>query len=178
MAGIKVIHRPPRANLRYGAIQKEIVKQVGGVGRLHVQEREKVVADFDTAIEFGYQVKVTPGQVTLSVNVTNDNAEVSEGFSVGDLWKALDQTGTKPHTIKPKQPGGTLRFQTGYQPHTRPPARYGGPGQATGAVVSAKEVNHPGFPPRKFSEKINKRLRPAYLKAISRGVSIGWNKIK
>lgn len=176
--GIKVIARPPRAALRYKAIQQEIGKQVGGVGRLHVQERQKIVADFDTEISFGYQVKITPGQVTLNINVTNDGTAVSEGFSVGDLWKALDQTGTRPHVIRPKQPGGRLAFQAGYQPHTRPIGRYGGPGQATGNTVFAKEVQHPGFPPRKFSERINKRLRPAYLKAISRGTSLGWKKAK
>lgn len=176
--GIKVIARPPKAAPRYQSIQKEIAKQVGNVGRLHIQEREKVVSDFETEINFGYTVKVTPGQVTLNINVTNDTTEVSEGFSVGDLWAALDTKGNPPHVIKPKKPGGTLRFQTGYQPHTRPVARFGGPGQATGSTAFAKEVNHPGFPPRKFSEKINKRLRPAFLKAVSRGASIGWNKIR
>lgn len=179
MAGsIKIIARPPKADLRYRAIQQEIVKQVKNVGRLHVQERDKVVSDFDTDIVFGYEVKVTPGQVTLNINVLNDSTEVGEGFTVGDLWKSLDITGTRPHTIQPKQQGGRLAFRTGYQPHTRPIARSGGPGQATGDTVFARQVQHPGYPPRKFSEKINKRLRPSYLKAISRGISLGWNKIK
>ena len=175
---VKVIVRPPKAALRYQNIQKEIAKQVSGVGRLHVAERAKIVSDFDTKIVFGSQVKVTPGQITLNINVLNNTAEVSDSFTVGDLWKALDQTGTRPHVIKPKQDGGRLRFQTNYQPHTRPIGRFGGPGQATGDIVYSKGVNHPGFPPRKFSEKINKRLRPAFLKAVSRGTSIGWNKIK
>lgn len=177
-AGIKVIARPPKAALRYKAIQQEIGKQVGNVGRLHVQERDKIVVDFETEINFGYLVKVTPGQVTLNINVTNDSAQVSEGFSVGDLWIALDQKGTRPHTIRLKKQGGRLAFQTGYQPHTRPVGRYGGPGQATGETVFAKQVQHPGFPPRKFSERINKRLREAYQKAISRGASLGWKKVK
>lgn len=177
MASIKIIHRPPKAALRYKAIQQEIAKQVGNVGRLHVQERDRVVAGFDHKIEFGYEVKITPGQVTLNIQVTNDGDEVSEGFTIGDLWKSLDQTGTKPHPIEAK-PGKRLAFRPNYQSHTRPIGRFGGPGQATGETVYRKRVNHPGYPPRKFSDRINKRLRPAYLKAISRGTSIGWNKVR
>lgn len=177
-ASIKIIHRPPRAQFRYRAIQKEVAKQVSGIGRLHVQERANVVKDFDHEINFGYEVKVTPGQVTLKILVTNDSAEVSEGFTIGKLWETLDVKGNPPHDIVAKKPGGALRFQTGYQPHTRPIARSGGPGRATGETRFAKRVRHPGYPPRKFSDAINKRLRPAYTKAISRGTSLGWRKVK
>lgn len=178
MASIKIIHRPPKAQFRYRTIQQEVAKQVGGIGRLHVQERARVVADFEHKPEFGYEVKVTPGQVALNILVVNDGEEVSDGFTIGDLWKALDQTGTRPHVIEPKKQGGRLAFRTNYQARTRPTGRFGGPGQATGDAVYAKRVNHPGFPPRKLSPGINKRLRPGYLKAISRGVSLGWKKEK
>lgn len=177
-SSIKVIKRPPRAQLRYRTIQKEVAKQVGNVGRLHVQEREKVVSDFDHKPEFGYEVKITPGQVTLEILVKNDGAQVSEGFTIGDLWKSLDTKGTRPHVIAPKRQGGRLAFQTNYQPHTRPIARSGGPGRATGPTVFARKVNHPGFPPRQFSKTINKRLKPAFSKAVSRGISLGWQRAK
>lgn len=177
-SSIKIIRRPPRAHLRYAAIQKEVAKQVGSIGRLHVQERERVVADFETNIEFGYEVKITPGQITLEILVKNDGTQVSEGFTVGDLWKSLDTKGTRPHVIVPKRQGGRLAFQTSYQPHTRPIGRSGGPGRATGPTVFARKVNHPGFPPRQFSKTINKRLKPAFSKAVSRGISLGWKKAK
>jgi len=177
-SNIKVIARPPRAQLRHKAVRQEVAKQINTIGRLHVNERKRVVADFETDINFGYEVKITPKQVTLDILVLNDNEEVSEDFTVFNLWQALDRTGTRPHPITPKRPDGFLRFQTGYRPHTRPVARFGGPGQATGKVVYAKSVQHPGFPPRKFSESINKRLRSSFLKAVSRGISIGWRKAK
>lgn len=185
MAGssIRIIKRPPRAQLRYAAIQKEVAKQVGNVGRLHVQEREKVVADFEHKPEFGYEVKVTPGQVTLEILLKNDGEQVSEGFTIGQLWKSLDKTGVKPHVIRPKRQGGVLAFQSGgpgsYQPHTRPVARSGGPGRVNrGETVFRKQVNHPGFPPRHFSREINKRLKPAFGKAVSKGIRAGWNRVK
>lgn len=177
-SSIKIIKRPPRAQLRYAVIQKEVAKQVGNIGRLHVQERERVVSDFDHKPDFGYEVKVTPGQITLEVLVKNDGVQVSEGFTIGQLWGALDREGIRPHVIRPKKQGGVLAFQAGYQPKTRPIGRSGGPGRATGPMVFAKQVNHPGFPPRHFSREINKRLKAAFSKAVSRGISLGWKKAK
>lgn len=179
---IRIIRRPPPAAVRYNAIRQEIAKQLGEVGKLHVQEREKIVADFETNIEFDYKVVFGSKQLELDILVKNASTEVSEGFTVGDLWKALDKTGTRPHTIRPKTLGpgfgGALRFQSGYSPKTRPIGRSGGPGRATGPVVFARQVNHPGFPPRHFSREINKRLKPAFSKAVSRGISLGWKKAK
>ena len=183
----KQIKRPAGARLRFAAIQSEVAKQVDGIGRLQVNERKRITANFETDIEFGYEVKVSSVQVTLNILLKNDGTAVSDDFTVGDLWKALDTKGSPPHTIRPRTLGpgfgGTLKFQWGgpgsYQPKTRPVGRFGGPGRVNrGETVYPRQVNHPGFPPRKFSEGINKRLRPAYLKAISRGTSIGWQKIK
>lgn len=175
---IRIIKRPPPAAVRYNAIRQEVAKQLGVVGKLHVQEREKIVADFETNIEFDYKVAFGPKQLELDILVKNNGEQVSEGFTIGNLWKSLDRTGVKPHTIRPKKQGSRLAFQTGYAPHTRPIGRSGGPGRPSGPTVYAKQVNHPGFPPRHFSREINKRLKPAFGKAVSRGVKIGWNKIK
>jgi hypothetical protein len=175
---VRIVKRPPPAAVQFKAIQQEIVKQLQPVGRAHVNERKAVVANFETDIEFGFEVKTSSAQITLTVNVTNSGTEVSSGFSVGDLWKALDKTGVKSHVITPKRPGGRLAFQAGnYQPKTRPIGRSGGPGRVSGGrPVFAKKVNHPGFPPRKFSEKINARLRKQFEQAIGRGVRQGGKK--
>lgn len=175
-SGIKLIKRLPRPQIILADIQREIAKQLIPVGRHHVDEREKVVSDFETNIEFGYEIKVSQKQVTLSILVTNASSEVSEGFTVSQLWTALDKTGVRPHVIVPKQQGGRLAFQTNYQPHTRPIGRSGGPGRATGPQVFARQVQHPGFAPRKFSQVINKRLRRQFEQAIDRGVRLGARK--
>lgn len=171
-SSIKLISRPPKANLQFASIQREIGKQLQAVGRQHVQERQKVVSDFDHKPEFGFEVKVTGGQVTMTVKVTNPNEPVSDSFSIGDLWTSLDKTGVRPHIIRAKN-AQRLSFVTGYQSHTRPIGRSGGPGQATGNRVFRKQVNHPGYPPRKFSEVINKRLRRQFTQAVDRGIRIG-----
>lgn len=161
--------------MQFRAIQQEIAKQVQTVGRAHVNERKAVVSNFETDINFDHKVKVSAAQITLTVSVTNSGEAVSDSFTVGDLWKALDKTGVRPHVIRPKRPGGVLAFQGGnYQPKTRPIGRSGGSGRVSGGrQVFTKQVNHPGFPPRKFSEKINAKLRKLFEQAIDRGVRIG-----
>lgn len=175
-SGVKLIKRLPRPQIIFAGIQSEIAKQLQTVGRAHVNERKAIVSNFETNIEFGYEVKTSSKQITLEVKVTNAGTQVSEGFTVGQLWRALDRTGVKPHVIRPKKQGGRLAFQTNYQPKTRPIGRSGGPGRASGPTVFTRQVNHPGFPPRKFSEVINKRLRKQFEGAISRGVRLGSRK--
>lgn len=176
LGSIKIIKRPPPASVQFKAIQDQIARELRPVGQAHVDARNKVVGNWETDVEFGYRVSVTGKQVTLSIVVENDGAQVSDDFTVGDLWKALDREGIRPHVIAPKNQGGRLAFQAGYQPHTRPVARSGGPGRASGPRVFAKRVQHPGFPPRKFSVAINKRLRRRFEKAVDRGVRLGSRK--
>lgn len=181
IGSVKIIKRPPPAAVQFKAIQDQIARELKSVGQEHVNERQKIVANFETDIEFGYRISATGKQITLTVVVENSQQQLEDSdWTVGELWRALDKKGTKPHTIRPKTLGpgfgGRLKFQTNYQPKTRPIGRSGGPGRATGPVVFARQVNHPGFPPRKFSEVINKRLRKQFEGAISRGVRLGGRK--
>lgn len=181
--GIRIIQRPPAAKVRLKLIQDQIVRELKPLGLEHVKERQEIVSDFDTEIKFGHRISATEKQITLSIVVENaaDQLENSD-WTVGELWAALDRKGTRPHVIRPKTLGpgfgGRLKFQTNYQSRTRPIGRSGGPGRATGPTVFARQVQHPGFKPRKFSETINKRLRKRFEKAISRGVTLGWRKVR
>ncbi len=175
LGSIKIIKRPPPAAVQFRLIQQEIAKQLKPVGQAHVDARNKVVSNFDTNIEFDYRISATQKQITLSVVVENAGTQVSEGFSVGNLWKALDQTGTRgPYPIPKKVvEGKRLAFRRDYQPHTRPIGRSGGPGRATGSFVRPIQVMHPGIRPRYFSRVINKRLKRQFEQAIDRGVRLG-----
>lgn len=184
LGSVKIIKKPPPAKVMAQAINQEIIKQLQPVGRQHVSERKRVVADFDHKPEFGYRVSATEKQITLTVLLENASEPVSEEWTIGDLWKALDSEGTPPHDIGPKDPNGQLTFEYNgpgsYSPHTRPVARFGGPGKVeNGQVFRTKRgtvLKHPGFPPRKFSDSINKRLRRQYDAAIDRGVRLGSKK--
>lgn len=182
--GIRIIKRPPPAKVRFSLIKDQIMRELKPVGQAHVDERQKIVENFETDIQFGYRVSATEKQITLSIVVENSEQklEASE-WTVGELWRALDKKGTKSHTIGPKKQGGALRFQWGgpgsYSPKTRPIGRSGGPGRVgRGETVYRKQIKHPGFKARQFSKGINKKLRKRFDKAISRGLLLGWRKVR
>lgn len=175
---IKIIKRPPPPEAQFKIIQQEIAKQLQPVARAHVNDRKRVTDNFEHKPDFDSKITVTQKQVTLWIFIKNSTDKVSDNWTIGDSWAALDKKGTKPHDITPKRPNGHLRFLWGgpgsYQPKTRPIARGGGPGKVTnGEVRYTKKVKHPGFKPRKFSEVINKRLKRQYDQAIDRGIRIG-----
>lgn len=177
LGSVKIIRRPPPAAVQYKHIRDQITKELKPVGQEHVKERDAVVDDFETDIEFGYRISVTQKQITLTVVVENSGEQLEGSkWTVGELWRALDKKGTAAHTITAKK--SKLSFQWGgpgsYSPKTRPIGRSGGPGAVrNGQRVAFRSVQHPGFPPRKFSEKINKKLRRQFEQAIDRGVRIG-----
>jgi hypothetical protein len=65
-----------------------------------------------------------------------------------------------------------------YSPKTNhSPARFGGSGKVkNGRLVAMKQVNHPGFKPRKFSEAINKAAIPVLNKEVRNGYRRGLRK--
>lgn len=183
LGSVRIIKKPPPAKVMAQAINQEIVKQLQPVGKQHVNERKRIVANFETEIKFGYQVSATEKQITLSVVLENSDTSLPDSeWTVGDLWKALDQTGTPEHEIKPKDSNGFLVFSWGgygsYEAKTKPIAKFGGSGEVSnGEKTVRKRVNHPGFKPRKFSDSINKRLRRQYDQAIDRGFRLGVKKV-
>lgn len=181
LGSVKLIKKPPPVGVMKQAINQEITKQLQQVGKLHVGERRRIVANFEHKPVFGYRIAVTEQQITLTVLLENSGDKVSNTWTIGDLWKALDQTGTRPHTITSKN--GVLVFQWNgpgsYSPKTRPIARFGGPGTVQGGKKTVRKfVKHPGFAARKFSENINRRLKRAYDQAIDRGVRLGFRRIE
>jgi hypothetical protein len=181
LGSVRIIKKPPPIGVMKQAINQEISKQLQPVGRQHVNERKRVVSNFDTEIVFGYRISVTDKQITLTVLLENADTPVSDDWTVGDLWKALDSEGTRPHEIKPKDSNGKLVFNWGgpgsYDAKTKPVAKSGGSGEVRNGVKTVrKRVSHPGFEPRKFSETINKRLRRQFDAAIDRGLRLGLKK--
>jgi hypothetical protein len=148
-------------------VQNEIRKDLDKVAKAHQKSLERVVSDWSSSTRPKFRAKTVVTGQRIGVNI-----EVREADRKKPVWKWIDQTGTKKHKIpkRPKAGRSRLRFRTGYQSRTGArPARFGGPGRATGPVRYARQVNHPGFPPRKFSETILKDLRPEYNRAVRNG---------
>lgn len=75
--------------------------------------------------------------------------------------------GTRPHEIRPKNPGGVLAFQTGYTAKTVPRVIMSRQGGASGPTVTAKVVQHPGFPGRDFEDVIGEKWDREFPKQVA-----------
>ena len=149
---VTVGRRLPPLKRQIIEVQNEIRKDLDKVAKTHVKSLERVVADWSSSTRPTFKAKTVVTAQRMGVNIT-----VKEADRKKPIWKWVDRTGTKKHKIpkKPKTGRSRLRFRTGYQSRTGArPARFGGPGRATGPVRYARQVTHPGFPPRRFSETI------------------------
>lgn len=173
--------KPPSPNAQLKVYRDEVRKDLNKVKDAHLKARRQVVANWSKSTKptFNGRVTVTAKQIGISITAREKQRN-------RPIWKWIDKTGTKAHVIRPKASNrrGLLFFQSGgkgsYQSKTSPnPARFGGSGMVRGGKLGvAKSVRHPGFRPRKFSEKINKDLRPEGARAIKNGGARGLRRAK
>ncbi len=107
---------------------------------------ELAVATWDHKVKFEEEVNVTPDLVEIMV-ATDD-----------EIFKFVDE-GTKAHPIKPKRPGGKLRFQEGYRAKSTPGVQVSSVGGPFGEYVYSKGVQHPGTKARNFTGQLTLRWR-------------------
>jgi len=112
-----------------------------------LKQFEAIVADWDHKVQFKARKYIGPDGLRFTVHPTGKNAQI---------WDWVTRGTKGPYDI-PKSPGPTLAFQLGYIPHTAPGGGYGGAGRATGEMVYAKHVTHPGIKAREFEKHIARR---------------------
>lgn len=171
---VTVAKRLPPFKKQILDVQNEIRKDLAKAGTALEKSLERVVSDWSSETKPTFKVKTVVTASRIGLNLT-----VREANRKKPVWKWVDKTGTKKHKIpkQPKRGRSRLRFRTGYQSRTGArPARFGGPGRATGPVRYARQVTHPGFPPRKFTETILKDLRPEFNRAVKNGARRGIRK--
>lgn len=180
----KLIRKPKSPNIAKRIIRQEVIRTLKPVADASQKSYEAVVDNWNNKPAFKTDIKVTDKQIEIVTVVRRGQRVEGSDITTATLWKFIDTTGTKAHSIRPKRPTGVLRFSWGgpgsYQSKTGArPARYGGPGTVRNAqIVYRKHVNHPGFPPRKFSEAINKDLKGKFNNAIDSGYRSGLRKLK
>jgi hypothetical protein len=165
----QLIKSNARANLirRDVQLRQELAGTFNDVGREMKDSHEEVTSDWDHKPTFKIGMSISPYLLAVQVNVTGENAKI---------WIYVDQ-GTRPHSIRPKNPGGVLAFQTGYNPRTTPVAQaHVGDGRASGDWVHAKAVQHPGNDARDFSgtlrrfwkQEFTRQIENAFARALRR----------
>lgn len=176
---IKLKKKLPSAKVQIRQFREEVRKDIKKAGERGVAQYDRIVRNWsaETRPKFTFKVVVTVAGVVF-------NIRVKEARRGRPIWKWIDVTGVRAHKIRPKRRGGRLFFMWGgrgsYQSKTdHSPARFGGPGIVRDAKLTvAVEVNHPGFPPRKFSEAIKKELLPLFNRAIYNGGRRGLRRAK
>lgn len=181
----KLVRKPKSPDVQKRIIRQEVISKLKPVANAVTKSYEAVVDNWEHQPKFKTDIKVTSQQIEIITVVRRgERLESGSSATTSDLWKWIDKTGTKAHSIKPKKAGGVLRFPWGgkgsYKSKTGArPARYGGPGTVSNPTTQfRKQVNHPGFPPRHFSDAINQDLRKRFNNAIDSGYRAGLRKLK
>lgn len=173
----QITKRPPKAAVQHKIVRDEIRAGLNRVGKRTEQAYNNVVDNWKNKPRF--KAEVGSGTKSLYMRI-----RVEGSRRVLDNWNRIDKTGAKPHTIRPKNPRGFLRFvwagPGSYRAKTGAnPARFGGAGDVpNGQVVYRRFVNHPGFKPRKFSAAINKAAVPEIDKEVRNATRRGLRKAK
>lgn len=89
------------------------------------------------------------------------------------IYSYVDE-GTRPHVIRPKRPGGRLRFfRTGFKPKSRVGyiASYAGQ-KANKDLTYTRVVHHPGTKARRFSEKIKEKWEKEFKRLCRQAIKV------
>ncbi|MCG3207319.1 MAG: hypothetical protein FOGNACKC_00919 [Anaerolineae bacterium] len=160
--GMSITRRPQSPKYQAQIVRDEVRAGLVPVGAEHVRRRERITANWQAMHQPGFEaaIGVGPVEVYLRIRMANLNAPLGQygNYTVGDLWRWLDKTGTPPHMIYPLDPRGVLRFEIG------------------GVVLYRKWVRHPGFPPRHWSDMINAELKDDFDKAVNNAMRRGFRK--
>lgn len=95
-------------------------------------------------------------KVGVSIATT---APYERTITVDDDIYAMLNEGTKAHDIKPKRPGGILRFQGPFRAKTVPNEIRSNKGSVGNVVTWSRGVHHPGTKARNWDRVIAKKWR-------------------
>lgn len=118
-----------------------------------IKSHNLVVADWKNKPTFETRTSVRPDKISMTVFPAGPNA---------GIYEIVDQ-GSPPHIIRPVK-AKMLVFRTDYKSKTlaKPARTVAGGGKATGPLVFAKLVHHPGSEAREFSKVIAKDIQPQF----------------
>lgn len=140
------------------AFVKEVTREATKAKDGMHNDYKKGVSSWTTKVDFNAELIVNPsGGVSITVDVDNE------------IYTFVHD-GTKAHTIKPKKPGGKLRFQGTYTAKTTPGIIQSKSGGPSGEFVYRNIVQHPGTKGRNFTKLIMKKWKPFFQRSMKRAL--------
>ncbi len=186
------VQKPLEAEVILKEQMAEIERLVKPVATSHLKKRRAVVKNWKNKPTFKSKIGIGPAYwLRLTVEVGNANKKVvprrggrrrrgGKRLTIGQLWRGHDQTGFRPHKIRPRGRGYPLRFRAGAG--RRPRTSVGTLKTQTPRQGkdwrSTYEVNHPGSKPRGWTDIINEEENDALEVAIDEGMIRGFEKAK
>ena len=131
------------------------------VKRRFLTRFRRVVGDWKHKPQFRARKFITADYVKVNVFPAGPNKRIYEYVTLG----------TRAHIIRARH-APALAFQLGYKPRTKPVGQYGGMGVATGKLVFAQEVHHPGTVAREFERAIKEDEKAWF----SRTMELAWRR--
>lgn len=107
-------------------------------------------------VDFALPAQTWRHKVGVSIATT---APYERTITVDDDIYAMLNEGTKAHDIKPKRPGGVLRFQGPFRAKTVPNEIRSNKGGVGKVVTWSRGVHHPGTKARNWDRVIAKKWR-------------------
>lgn len=104
----------------------------------------------------------------ITITETGNNYSVTAGTN-DEIYGYVDK-GTKAHKILPKR-SRYLRFSSGYRAKTRVGVIGSFEGGSFGSDVFSRGVMHPGFPGRKFTQKIRQRRQVTVKQEVDQSIA-------
>lgn len=149
-------------------VRLELLNALRKEGTATKREMEKTVTTWTNPPNFETSnISLEGGNARVEVSPSGDAEAVQH-------WIWVDE-GTRAHIIRPRGPW-RLRFQSGYRAKTKIRQIASYVGGATGPVVYAKQVKHPGTRARKFRSEIARKRKHDFERAMRDAAERGANK--
>ena len=148
--------RPPNPAYQYRVVQDAVRDGVQRNANKRVRRLQAAVSNWEHQPRFIAQVGVGPKVIYSRIKVDGPEEVVQN-------WLRVDKFGAKPHVIMPRRQGGVLVIKDSKKVGGKP--------------WFSRKVNHPGFKPKRISERINRELKPDLANEIRNGVRRGMNRI-
>lgn len=166
--GTMIVITPIKPRKRNPRVLEELRKEAKAAAHEISYLMQEDTRTWEHKPKFKEEVIVSQRRVMIKVYPVGPNAEI---------YNYVDK-GTKKHIIRPRKPGGTLRFKWGgpgsYTPKTMPGRHGSTKSYQRGKIVYRKIVHHPGNKGRYFARYISKHytptLRRRYKEAIIRAM--------
>ena len=130
----------------------ELQKELQELGKSAEKEMAKPTRQWVAPPAFKSRITGSTSRVMMIVHPIGRQAKKYERIDFG----------TNPRVIRPRKPGGILKFQPKYLASTIPNRLWSRVAKRRGAFVYARIVHHPGIRPRNFSKQVYQTMNPEF----------------